>query len=84
MFENAGIACHQCRRGKAKDLPVGKVPGHQGQHDAKRLKRDVAIGRIRRDMLVCQELFSILGIVFAVPGALLDFGLRFDDGLTHF
>src|SRR5581483_1869931 len=38
MFEYCRIAGHECGGGKAEHLPVGKVPGHQGQNNTKRLK----------------------------------------------
>src|ERR1700739_3659649 len=37
MLQQAGIACHERGRGKAKYLPERKVPRHHRQHRAERL-----------------------------------------------
>ena len=43
VLEHGAVAGHQRRRGEAEDLPEGEVPGHDRQHHAERLERDVAL-----------------------------------------
>ena len=84
VLEDGGVARHEGRRGEAEDLPVGEVPRHDGEDDAERLVGDVAGGGVGDDRLVGEEVFGVLGVEVAVPGAFLDFGLALGDGLAHF
>src|SRR2546425_12022783 len=60
MFENGGVACHQCRSGKAEDLPVGKVPGHDRQNDTQWTEGDVALCGVGGNFFICKEAFGIV------------------------
>ena len=39
VLEDRGVPRRQGRRREAEDLPEGKIPGHDRQHDAERLER---------------------------------------------
>ena len=52
VLEYGCVTCHQGRRGKAKDLPVREVPGHESKYDTQRLERNITLLRIGRDMLI--------------------------------
>ena len=43
VLQQADVAGHQRGREKAEDLPEGKVPRHDGEHDAERVPADVAV-----------------------------------------
>ncbi len=47
MLEHAGIARHQRGRCKAKNLPEGKIPGHDRKHHPEGIKAHIALGSIR-------------------------------------
>ena len=55
MFEDSGIACHQSRCGKAEDLPVGEVPGHDRQNNAQWPEGDIALAGIGGDFFIGKE-----------------------------
>src|SRR6185437_1648937 len=61
--EQSDIAGHESRRGKAKHLPEGEIPGHNREHDAKRLVRHVALRRLGPYRLVGQEFRCMLGVI---------------------
>ena len=84
MFEYSGVACHQCRSGKAEDLPVGKVPGHDRQNNAQGTEGDITLSSVGGNFFISQEALGIVGKEVTVPGAFLDFGFRFGDRLAHF
>src|SRR5262249_26342244 len=84
MFENGSVACHQCRSGKAEDLPVGKVPGHDRQNDTQRTEGDVALSGVGDNFFISKEAFGIVSKKVAVPGAFFDFGLGLCDRFAHF
>jgi hypothetical protein len=69
---------------QTEDLPERKIPGHDGQDDPEWLECHEALASVGRDDLGLQEGFSLLGVVFAYPGALLCFGPPFLDRLAHF
>src|SRR5579884_1790523 len=84
MFKYGCIARHQCRGRETNDLPEGVVPGHQGQHNAERLERNVALSGTGLNVFIVEELLSIICVIVAVPGALLDFSLSLSDWFAHF
>jgi hypothetical protein len=43
VLEQRDIACHQRRGKETEDLPEGKVPWHNGEHDAERLPAHIAV-----------------------------------------
>ena len=84
MFEDCCVPCHQRRGRKAKDLPVGEVPGHNGQHDTERTKGNIAFSGVGVHWFVRQEVFCLFRKVIAVPGAFLDFRFGLSQGFAHF
>src|SRR5882724_11894001 len=83
MLKQSRLAGHQRGRGKAKDLPKRKVPGHDRQHDAKRLKAHETSRRISRDMFVDEMPLGILRVIATNPDALFRLLYRAVDWLTH-
>src|ERR1700730_17130181 len=83
MFQDSGIASHQCGRGKAENLPVGKIPGHQGQNNTQRLEGYIALGRVGGNGLISEEQLTILRVIVTIPGAFLDLRFGLDQRFTH-
>jgi hypothetical protein len=83
MFEYDDVARRKRRRNRAKDLPVWKIPRHDCEQHAERTEADVALGRAGRNDLVGQINGTVLRIVVAAEGTLLDFRLRLHDRLAH-
>ena len=52
VLEQSDVAGHQRRRQKTEDLPEGKVPGHDGQHNAERVPAHVAVVLLGRDRVL--------------------------------
>ena len=76
MLQDAGIARHQSRRGKAEDLPERKVPGHHGQDHTQRLEGHKTPAGLGLHDFWREELRRLLGIEITHPGTLQR--LRFD------
>ena len=83
MFENADVAGHQRRGGKPKDLPERKIPRHDGEHDAHRLKGDPALAAFHTHGLVGKKFLGVLDIVIASGSALFRFRRCRLDRLAH-
>ena len=81
MLQDGSVASHDGGRGKADDLPVGEVPGHDCQDDADGREFDVALGGVGGHVFGREECLGVLGVVVAVPGALLDLSQRLAIGL---
>ena len=73
MLQDAGIARHQSRRGKAEDLPERKVPGHHGQDHTQRLEGHKTPAGLGLHDFWHEELRRLLGIKVTDPGTLLHF-----------
>jgi len=67
----------------AEDLPEREIPRHDGQHDPEGFVRNVALERLGGDGRIGQVVSRVIGIVVAGERALVDLGLRLDDGLPH-
>ena len=83
VLEEPCVPGRECRGGEPEDLPEREVPRHDRQDDAQRLIAGPAAGPGRRNGLVGQCLWALLGVVLADPGALLDLGQGLGDRLAH-
>ena len=83
VLEQQRVAGHQGGGRRPHDLPEGKVPRHDREHDAQRPEGDVAARCVRRRVLRRQHLGAVVGEVVECPRALLDLGARLDDRFAH-
>src|SRR5215475_6875875 len=84
MFQQTDVSCHQCRSSKTKNLPERKIPGHNGEDWAKRLKMNVTLFCIRIDSLVCKMMLCVVCIVSTSPRTFLSLTDSCFEGLAHF
>ena len=83
VLEQTNVAGHQRRRGETKNLPEGKIPWHDRQHNPQRLKVHVAFRGVSFDDLIREMLLCGLGVIATNPGALLGFLRGGLNGLSH-
>ena len=83
MLQKSDVAGDQGRRGEPEYLPQGEVPGHDGEHCTEWLEAYAAFAGTRLHHLVREEGGSVLRVVAAHPLALVDFGQRGSEGLSH-
>ena len=84
MFEDGCVACHERGGGEAEDLPVGEVPGHDGENGAEWTEGDITFAGVARNFFVGEETLCIVGEIVTGPCALLNFSLSLDDRFPHF
>ena len=83
VLQQADVACHQCRRGEAEDLPQREVPRHDRQHRTQGVIANVAARGVGGDVLRGEIVSGVVGEVVAGGGAFLHLRLGRDDGLAH-
>src|SRR5664279_31080 len=83
VFHNNDIARHQIRRGKARKLVVGKVPGLDAEEYPDRAAFDLGFARTRIEVFGCEEAFGVLGVVVDNVRAEHHFAACLADELTH-
>jgi len=78
------VAGHQKRRRTTTNLPIRKIPGHDGQNHAEWLIDHETLSGLRRHALLGQPFGRHLGIEATNPGASANLGLGLSANFSHF
>ena len=83
VLQDAAVARHQGRCGKAEHLPERKVPRHHGEHHAERIEGDERFCALDLDGLSREIACGVVREMVAGAGALVDLGTAVGEGLAH-
>ena len=83
MLDHHDVARHQVGRCETHDLVVGVVPGFDAEQNAQRAALDHRFAAAGRQLLGCQELLGMVGVIVEDSRAQGDFALALRDQLAH-
>ena len=83
MLQNACVPCHDGRYRETQDLPEWKVPGHDGQDDAKRIELRVLFGCFCLKNIRRKEFLRVVCIEITERAAFFHARLRRFPHLAH-